>query len=102
MIGGIIALVIGLVVSWIYFTCKAIKDPDVQASADLRIPILRYNKYKQWYDEHQRIMHEYGIGSKEDNEYFISFFKQIGHPNEWRRYQNYRWELSRNELNKII
>jgi len=92
IIWGLGAVVLGFVAMWIYHSIKAVKDPDVQASADLRIDIRKYRKYKYWYDEHQRLTREYGIESKEANDYFKSFFKEIKNPNEWRRYQQSRYK----------
>lgn len=64
---------------------------DVEVAASLRIIDMRkYRKYKEWYDEHYRLMMQYGIHSKEANDYFNSFQKSIKHPDEWRRYQDYR------------
>lgn len=57
MIGGIIALVIGLVVSWIYFTYKAIKDPDVQVAADLRMSVAKYRKMIHVYEHEKDCFH---------------------------------------------
>ena len=52
--------------------------------------LCRYKQYKVWYDEHMRLMQKYGIFSKEAEQYFVSFFRQIENPNEWRRYQKMR------------
>ena len=55
----------------------AAKDPDVQEASNLGIPVGRYRQYREWYDEHQRLMQQYGIESKEASAYFASFFRQI-------------------------
>lgn len=72
---------------------KAMNDTDLQVASELGMPVDRYRQYREWYDEHQRLMQEYGIGSKEETEYFKSFFKQVKVPNEWRRYQDFRYQL---------
>lgn len=99
IINGIIIGLVGLagyfVVFLIYEIIKATKDPDVIAASDLRMTVRRYKKYREWYDEHQRLMEQYGIESKEAEKYFVSFFKKIKNPNEWRRYQAYRFKKSR-------
>lgn len=77
---------------------KATKDPDVITASDLRMDVRRYKQYREWYDEHQRLMREYGINSKEEQAYFLQFFKQIKNPNEWRRYQNYRLKQAHQEM----
>lgn len=89
--GGIVAVVIGAVIMLLVNIIKATKDPDVIAASNLRMDVRRYKKYGEWYDEHQRLMRRYGIDSKEEQEYFRSFFKQIKNPNEWRRYQAFRF-----------
>lgn len=89
--GGIVAVVIGAVIMLLVNIIKATKDPDVIAASNLRMDVRRYKKYREWYDEHQRLMRRYGIDSKEEQEYFRSFFKQIKTPNEWRRYQAFRF-----------
>lgn len=89
--GGIVAVVIGAVIMLLVNIIKATKDPDVIAASNLRMDVRRYKKYREWYDEHQRLMRRYGIDSMEEQEYFRSFFKQIKNPNEWRRYQAFRF-----------
>lgn len=90
--GGIVALVAGAVIMLLVNIIKATKDPDVIAASNLRMNVRRYRKYRDWYDEHQRLMRLYGIDSREEQEYFRSFFKQIKNPNEWRRYQAFRFK----------
>lgn len=83
-------------------TLKGLKDPDVRVANKLKIPILRYKKYKKWYDEHQRLMGQYGTESKEANEYFDSFIQHVKYKNEWRRYQDYRYQEIIDEMNDMI
>lgn len=79
---------------------KSFKDPDVLKASELKMDIRRYKKYREWYDEHQRLMSQYGIESKQAEQYFLEFFKQIKNPNEWRRYQDFRYKQSRVEWDK--
>ncbi|MDD6007611.1 MAG: hypothetical protein PUC21_09960 [Bacteroidales bacterium] len=76
---------------------KAFKDPDVQAASELKMDVRRYKQYREWYDEHQRLIEKYGIESKEEQEYFLSFFKKIKNKNEWRRYADYRYRKWREQ-----
>lgn len=98
VIGGIVAVIAGNAIMLIINIIKAMKDPDVIAASNLRMDVRRYKKYREWYDEHQRLMRQYGIDSKEELEYFRSFFKQIKNPNEWRRYQAYRFKETVDEI----
>jgi hypothetical protein len=80
---------------------KATKDPDVIVASNLKMDVRRYKQYREWYDEHQRLMSVYGIDSNEEQKFFLSFFKQIKNPNEWRRYQDYRYQENRKKWEKI-
>lgn len=106
ILGGLVFIVIVILLSIITNIIKATKDSDVRAASALGMDIRRYKKYQEWYDEHQRLMTVYGIDSKEEQEYFLNFFKQIKNPNEWRRYQDYRFQKSsqerKNSWNKTI
>lgn len=95
IIGGLVYLVVGFVIVLIVCIIKAAKDPDVIAASNLKMDVRRYKKYREWYDEHQRLVRQYGLDSKEEQEYFLSFFKQIKNPNEWRRYQKFRFNECR-------
>lgn len=101
VIGCLTFVVIVALISIITNIIKAMKDPDVQAASNLEIPIYRYRKYKEWYDEHQRLMQQYGVDSKEANAYFALFFKQIKYPNEWRKYQQSRYKSISSILNNM-
>ena len=101
ILGGLVFVVIVALISIITNIIKTTKDPDVQLASDLKIPISRYRKYKEWYDEHQRLMQKYGIESKEANDYFMFFFKQIKYPNEWRKYQDSRYRSISDILNEM-
>ncbi len=92
IVGGLVCMAIGVVIMLIINTVRATKDPDVIAASNLKMDVRRYKKYREWYDEHQRLISRYGIGSKEETDYFLSFFKQIENPNEWRRYQQFRFK----------
>ena len=90
IVGGLIAVGLAVILMWVYHFIKALKDPDVRRASELGMDVSRYRRYRKWYDEHQRLMSLYGIESKEAEDYFVSFFRQIKYPNEWRRYQRYR------------
>lgn len=92
--GGVFSLLAYIIMFWISSIFKATKDPDVIAASDLRMPVLRYKQYREWYDMHMELMQKYGCDSKEANKYFYSFFIKIKDPNEWRRYQKYRYDMS--------
>lgn len=99
ILGGLVYIAVISLILIITNIIKSLKDPDVLAASDLRIPIYRYRKYKEWYYEHQRLMKKYGIDSKEANDYFVSFFKKIKYPNEWRKYQQSQFRSIRDILN---
>ena len=101
IIGGFVFLIVGIVIMFIANIVKATKDPDVIAASNLKMDVRRYKKYKEWYDEHQRLIKLYGIDSKEEQEYFLSFFKQIKNPNEWRRYQSFRLKELQNKVQRV-
>lgn len=92
--GGVFSLLAYIIMFWLSSIFKATKDPDVVAASDLRIPVFRYKQYREWYDKHMELMNTYGCDSKEANNYFNSFFCKIKTPNEWRRYQKYRYDMS--------
>lgn len=97
LVTGTSAIIIYAVIAIISNIISVTKDPDVKAASDLRMDVRRYRQYREWYDEHQRLMEKYGINSKEEQTYFMNFIKKIGNKNEWRRYQNFRFEQSRTE-----
>lgn len=77
----------------------------VQIAHILNMTYGNFVKYEKGYNEHQVLMQKYGLESKAANDYFTTFFKTIrefGTPNEWRRYQNYRWEESKKETAKLF
>lgn len=90
IVGALVFVAIVCLIMLIRRIIQATKDPDVIDAANLRIDIRNYKQYREWYDEHQRLMMKYGIESKEAQQYFLYFFKQIKNPNEWRRYSLYR------------
>lgn len=92
--GGVFSLLAYIIMFWLSSIFKATKDPDVVAASDLRMPVFRYKQYREWYDKHMELMKTYGCDSKEANNYFNSFFCKINTPNEWRRYQKYRYDMS--------
>ena len=92
--GGLFSLVayfiMGVMTNWI----KAMKDPDVQIASDLRMSVKRYRKYQRLYDEYAEFMDRHGTNSHASEEKFEKIFKQIDNPNEWRRYQDFRFKQS--------
>ena len=90
IVGALVFVAIVCLIMLIRRIIQATKDPDVIDAANLRIDLRKYKQYREWYDEHQRLMMKYGIESKEAQQYFLYFFKQIKNPNEWRRYSLYR------------
>lgn len=90
IIFGLGAVVVGFILYWLYQTTKALIDPDVRIASELRIPINRYRLYKTLYNEYQAFMATHGANSLASERKFAEIFKQIKHPDEWRRYQNYR------------
>ena len=99
ILGGFVFIAIVALITIVTNMFKAAKDPDVQAASNLGIPVGRFQQYREWYDEHQRLMQKYGIDSKEANEYFMSFLRQIKYPNEWRKYQQSRYRSISDILN---
>lgn len=92
--GGVFSLLAYIIMFWLSSIFKATKDPDVVAASDLRMPVFRYKQYREWYDKYMELMKVYGCDSKEANKYFNSFFCKIKAPNEWRRYQKYRYDMA--------
>lgn len=90
---GVGAVVVGFLFLWLYLTVKAMKDPDVQAASSLHMSIKRYYLYKKIYDEYDEFMKVHGPASAASEKKFAELFKQIPNPNEWRRYQEYRYRL---------
>lgn len=94
---GIIGIVAVLFIGWLYYSVKALKDPDVQAAADLRMSITRFHHYQKLYDEYDEFMRMHGANSAASERKFVEIFKQIDNPNEWRRYQEYRYQKAQEE-----
>lgn len=100
IVGGLAAALITFIVLLVYNIIKAVKDPDVQAAADLRMSITRYRKYERLYNEYSEFMKEHGIHSAASEKKFREIFKQIDNPNEWRKYQNFRLHKQKEETLK--
>lgn len=95
---GVCWTVVGVIVVWLYFFFKALKDPDVQNAADSRMSIKRFKKYERLYNSYWDVMTKYGPNSPEADEYFDKqIWPQIDVPNEWRRYQYFRARKSKLE-----
>lgn len=97
IIYGIGAVVVGIILYWLFLTAKAMRDPDVQIATDLRMSVKRYRHYQRLYDEYQDFILQHGANSQASERKFIEIFKQIDNPNEWQRYQAYRKQKLRNE-----
>ncbi len=103
-------LIYGLCLVGIYFLCgwlwhffKALKDPDVNAAADLRMTISEYRLYQKLYDEYQEYMRIHGASSYDSEEFFrLQIFPRIKNPNKWRRYQKFRLENSMKQWNSYF
>lgn len=102
LIYGIGAVIVGIILYWLYLTAKAMKDPDVQIATDLRMSIKRFRHYQRLYDEYEDFILKHGANSQASEKKFIEIFKQIDNPNEWRRYQKYRLQIQQQELYKEI
>lgn len=95
---GIFSVTIYFFIYWIQESIKAVKDPDVQTAADLRMSISRFRLYKRLWYEYQEYMEVHGTNSKESNEKFKEIFKQIPNPNEWRRFGDYMVEKQHEDM----
>ena len=96
---GLGLVLVGFIISWIYQTIKAMKDPDVQTASKLRMSVKRYRKYQRLYDAHWEIMMKYGPNSKEAERFFANeVYPNLPNPNEWRRYEDYRTVLQQQEI----
>lgn len=85
-------------ITWIVCFIKALKDPDVRTSSELRMSIFRFRLYRRLYDEYDEVLKQYGAWSNKADEYFSKIiYPQIKDMNEWRRYQDYRYAKSRAE-----
>ena len=102
---GIFSLLAYFLLYFVSNYIKAFKDPDVRAASSLVMSVNRYRWYRQHYDEWQEAMTKYGTDSKEANKVFDEFFPKIKNLNEWRRYQEYRFNETKtnmfNSLNKL-
>ena len=95
---GIFTVLAFAILTWLAYSIKATKDPDVQMAAQLKIPLTRYRHYQRLYDEYQEFMKKNGAKSRASEEKFNEIFKQIDNPNEWRRYSAYREEKQMQDI----
>ena len=86
LIYALIAVAAYFILGWIYFTVKALKDPDVQEASKLRMQVKNFRKYRSIYDEEMTYLK---AGKTQPNRY-----EEISNFNEWRRYQQYRQEIA--------
>lgn len=94
----VIAMLFTLIVEFVIQYIKATKNPDVRTATSLGMSVNRYRQYRKWYDEWQDAMTKYGTDSKEANAVFDEFFPQIKNMNEWRRYQEFRFNEVRDHM----
>lgn len=94
-------LLLGFIVVFVYHWIKALKDPEVQIAAELRMSVLRYHKYENLYNDHWEVMMKYGANSKQAEEYFakVTFpeLKKLD-MDEWRRYQDFRTQVLQKQM----
>lgn len=91
LIYGVCWTAVAIFIVWLYGFFKALKDPDVQNAADLKMSITRFKKYERLYNSYWNVMMKYGPNSQQADEYFTKhIWPKIDVPNEWRRYQNFR------------
>lgn len=104
MIWGIVFVLIGGFVGFIYHTKKSVKDPDVQTASNLKMSLTSFRKYQKLYDDYQEFMATHGVNSSDSEKYYLkNIFPQIKNQNEWRRYQNFREQKAQEErLNEIL
>lgn len=96
LFGGIFSMIMYYLMFVFTEWVKAMKDPDVLAASDLRMSVKRYRVYQRIYDEYQAFMIEHGTDSPASERKFRELFKEVKNPNEWRRYQQYRYNLYKN------
>lgn len=96
------AVVVGILYfGWTVF--KASKDPNVQTASTLRMTISRFKHYERLYDEYDEFMQKHGIDSHDSDEFFAkTIWPQISNPNEWRRYQQYRYDKAAQERHEML
>lgn len=80
------------------FANKSIAKSDIKAAVTLGIPVMRFMHYQTLYNEYQDFMREHGANSQASEKKFAEIFKQIDNPNEWRRYQDYRYGLFQQQI----
>lgn len=102
LFGGVFSVLMYFLMFTFTQWVKAMKDPDVLAASDLRMSVKRYRVYQRIYDEYQAYMREHGADSPASERKFKELFKEVKNPNEWRRYQQYRFDLSRKERLKEL
>jgi len=89
---GVFTILVYFLLGLITYSIKAARDPDVKAASSLGMSITRFYKYQRLYDEYQDFMEKHGSLSRASEEKFSEILKQINNLNEWRRYQQYRYE----------
>ena len=76
----------------------ASKDPDVIAASKLGIPMRRYYKYKEYYDEYEKLADAYGVDSDITREYLFYTLSDLKHDRDFDRYIRYRLDAKRQAI----
>jgi len=79
-------------------TLKALKDPDVITASNLGMSILHYNKYKKIQAQLEEL---YNRGVTEGDE-INKLMKQIPNMNEWRRFNEYHYQLEKDRWKQML
>ncbi len=97
IIWGVSSVLLAFLIIWIYYSLKALKDPDVQAASKLGMSITRFRKYERLYEEYWGVKMKYGLCSPEADAFFrTKVIPDIDNLKEWHKYEDYRamscWE----------
>lgn len=87
---GLYFVIGAAILFFIYNFIKSLSDPDVREASDLKMNVNHYRKYKEIYDEQTRC---HAKNATPPNR-----MSEIPNMNEWRRYGEYRWKKSSEEL----
>lgn len=85
LIYGLIGVAVMIVITWLRYTIKSLKDPDVIKATNLGMSLTRYYKYKEIWAEIRKIFDQYGSDNpiaKQKVADIIS--KKVPNMNEWR------------------
>lgn len=101
---GLISVAVYILLHWIYFFIKALKDPKVREASNIGMNVSAFKKYEVLYDELQEVYRKYGTQSEEATNFFKQHVwpKVKSNPNGWRRYQEYRLKQYQQEFADYI